>query len=153
VEAVQDPIVAVLGLAFKPNTDDVRGSPALAILQRLLKEGITVRAHDPMAIANASRALLGVDYRPDPYSALDGADVMLLATEWEEYSSLDWPLIRESMRGKTVIDGRNVLDGALLAELGFRYWSFGRPGQHKSNGNTPDGHSVNSTPGIREAGV
>ena len=85
VRDVHDPVVAVLGLAFKPNTDDVRGSPALSVMQRLRKEGVTVRAHDPFALVNASRVLPDVDYRPDPYSALDGADALLLATEWEEY--------------------------------------------------------------------
>jgi len=137
VQVVEDPVVAILGLAFKPNTDDVRGSPALGVAQLLRKHGVTVRAHDPFALVNASRALPEVDYRPDPYSALDGADALLLATEWEEYYDLDWILVRESMRGKTVLDGRNVLNGGLLVELGFRYWSFGRGTHHNGNGSVP----------------
>jgi UDPglucose 6-dehydrogenase len=134
---IQDPVVAILGVAFKPNTDDVRGSPALEIAQRLLDYGVTVRAHDPFALINAGSVLPGVDYRSDPYSALDGADALLLATEWDEYCDLDWVLVREAMRGKTILDGRNLLDVVLLAELGFQYNSFGR--RTPNNGN---GHSV-----------
>jgi UDPglucose 6-dehydrogenase len=138
VRAAQDPVVAILGLAFKPSTDDVRGSPALGIAQLLLKEGVTVRAHDPFALVNASRVLPDIDYRTDPYSALEGADALLLATEWQEYGTLDWVLVRETMRGKTVLDGRNALDGVLLAELGFQYWSFGRATHSNGNGTSPN---------------
>ena len=164
VGTIQDPVVAILGLAFKPNTDDVRGSPALAIAQRLLKKGVIVRAHDPFALVNASRVLPGVDYRPDAYSTLDGADALLLATEWEEYSALDWALVRETMRGKTVLDGRNALNGVFLGELGFRYWSFGRATQHNENGNglapkaytnggTPHAHGNGSAPKVDATGL
>ena len=146
VRTIPDPIVAVLGLAFKPRTDDVRGSPALGILQRLRKEGITVRAHDPFALVNASRVLPGVDYRPDPYSALDGADALLLATEWEEYETLDWVLVRETMRGTTILDGRNVLNEALLTDLGFRYWSFGRATRSNGNGTAPHAGARDASP-------
>ena len=135
VRAIEDPVVAILGLAFKPNTDDVRGSPALAIAHLLLKEGVIVRAHDPFALVNASNVLPTVDYRPDAYSTLDGADALLLATEWEEYSALDWALVRETMRGKMVLDGRNALDAVSLRELGFLYWSIGRATHHNGNGN------------------
>jgi UDPglucose 6-dehydrogenase len=152
VRAIQNPVVGLLGLAFKPNTDDVRGSPALDIAQRLLKEGVTVRAHDPFALVNASHVLPGLDCRTDPYAALDGADALLLATEWEEYGTLDWVLVRETMRGKTVLDGRNALDGVLLAELGFRYLSFGR-GQNNGNDMVPDEHAIGIRPVIKEAGV
>jgi hypothetical protein len=101
-----------------------------------------------------------VDYCEDTYSAVDGADAVLLATEWEEYYDLDWVLVRESMRGKTVVDGRNVLDGAHLTELGFHYRSFGRPqyngngdgtGNGNSNGNGSHRHKNGSTPRIGEA--
>jgi len=137
VRAIQDPVVAILGLAFKPNTDDVRGSPALGIAQRLLEEGVSVRVHDPLAFDNASRVVPDIECHSDPYSALDGADALLLATEWEEYIALDWALVRETMRGKMVLDGRNALDGVLLSELGFRYWSFGRATQSNGHGTAP----------------
>lgn len=148
VRTIHDPIVAVLGLAFKPNTDDVRSSPALSILQHLRKEGVTVRAHDPFALVNASRVVPDVDYRPDPYSALEGADALLFATEWEEYGTLDWVLVRETMRGKTVLDGRNALDGGFLAELGFSYYSFGRPTHSNGNGST-HADTLGSPSGVR----
>jgi UDPglucose 6-dehydrogenase len=180
VRTIEDPIVAILGLAFKPNTDDVRGSPALAIAQRLLKEGVLVRAHDPFAIANARYILPEVAFAADPYSALEGADALLLATEWEEYGALDWVLVRETMRGKTVLDGRNALNGVFLGELGFRYSSFGRATRHNGigfahaidangvtphaseNGVAPKAHANGATPkaaanvtrpGIKEAGL
>jgi len=153
VRAIRDPVVAILGLAFKPNTDDVRGSPALGIAQRLLAEGVIVRAHDPFALVNANRVLPGVDCRPDPYSALEGADALLLATEWEEYSALDWVLVRETMRGKTVLDGRNALNGVFLGELGFRYWSFGRATQNNGNGLAPKVHANGVTPHADENGA
>jgi len=146
VRSIPGPIVAILGLAFKPNTDDVRGSPALGIAQHLLAEGVIVRAHDPFALVNASRVLPDVEYSEDAYSALDGADAILLATEWEEYYDLDWILVRESMRGKTVVDGRNALNGVLLSELGFRYRSFGRATHHNGNGSAPHENAVDLPP-------
>ena len=161
VRAIDDPVVAILGLAFKPNTDDVRGSPALSIARRLLKEGVIVRAHDPFAAVNAGRVLPDVDYRPEPYSALDGADALLLATEWEEYRGLDWVLVRETMRGKTVLDGRNALDALFLRELGFRYWSIGGGAHDNGNGNghgnangqAPKAHTNGGTPHANGNGV
>jgi UDPglucose 6-dehydrogenase len=146
VRTIPDPIIAVLGLAFKPHTDDVRGSPALGVAEQLLAEGVIVRAHDPLALVNASRVLPDVEYREDAYSALDGADAVLLATEWEEYYDLDWILVRESMRGKTVVDGRNALNGVLLTDLGFRYWSFGRAMQSNGNGTAPHARARDASP-------
>ena len=123
----RDPLITILGLAFKPETDDVRGSPALSVARRLLDEGVAMRAHDPLALGNASRIMPELEYCDDPYAALDGADAVLLATDWRHYLALDWALIRELMRGNTIFDGRNFLDGPTLQKLGFRYLSFGRP--------------------------
>lgn len=122
----RDPVVGVLGLAFKPDTDDLRESPALDVIARLQDEGIRIQAHDPAAIPAARAAMPSVHYTDSPYEAAANADALLLATEWPEYQALDWGAIRTSMRGKTVLDGRNVLDGALLRALGFRYLSFGK---------------------------
>lgn len=127
------PTVAVLGLAFKPNTDDIRESPALDIIGRLVEEGIRVRAHDPVAIDNARRALPNITYCDDPYEAARGGDALLLATEWREYAKLNWQRMRSLMRGRTVVDGRNLLNGSRLTELGFRYLSVGR--QPSADGN------------------
>jgi UDPglucose 6-dehydrogenase len=122
-----EPAVAVLGLAFKPETDDVREAPALEIIASLIKAGVQVRAHDPVAMENTRRHLPHVAYCPDAYAAASGADALLLATEWREYRLLDWREIRAAMRGTLVIDGRNALDGDLLSSLGFAYVGVGRP--------------------------
>lgn len=121
-----DPVVAVLGLSFKPNTDDLRGSPALEVIGRLLENGVRVRAHDPVAMSRARAAMPAVEYGSDAYEVADGADALLLATEWPEYVRLDWARVRELMRGTSIVDGRNVLDQRLLRRLGFIYVSFGR---------------------------
>lgn len=120
------PTVAVLGLAFKPGTDDVRESPALDIIVRLLDAGIDVQAHDPVAMESARRVVSDVKYCDDAYGALSGADAVLLATEWDEYRDLDWRRVLTLMHGRTVVDGRNHLDGKLLRSFGFRYESVGR---------------------------
>ena len=119
--------VGVLGLAFKPDTDDVRSAPALEIIARLLEEGALVRAHDPVAMTNACRVLPEVQYCRDAYDVATGCDAVLLATEWPEYLSLDWRRIRSRMRGRVVLDGRNALDAAALSALGIDYRAFGRP--------------------------
>jgi len=123
--------VAVLGLAFKPNTDDLRGSPALDVIGRLLEEGVHVRAHDPQAMAVARAHLPNVEYVEDAYAAATGADALLLATEWPEYLQLDWGMIGALMRGRLVLDGRNVLHGDRLTEAGIEYRSFGRAHQDR----------------------
>ena len=120
------PTVAVLGLAFKPNTDDVRESPALDIIQRLVNRNMRVRAHDPVAIENARAIMPDIAYCADPYEAVANSDGMFLATEWDEYRLLDWAVIRELMKGRIIVDSRNALDGGHLRELGFRYLSVGR---------------------------
>jgi UDPglucose 6-dehydrogenase len=120
------PAVAVLGLAFKPDTDDLRGSPALDVIGRLLEEGIQVRAHDPKAMAQARLVLPNLHYASDAYEAVTGADAVLLATEWQDYLELDWVAVRKRMRGRVVVDGRNVLNGGLLRALGLDYRGFGR---------------------------
>jgi UDPglucose 6-dehydrogenase len=121
-----DPVIGVLGLAFKPNTDDLRESPAMDIIARLSREGVNVRAHDPIAVPKACLALPEVAYCQDPYSVAEGADALLLATEWDNYLSLDWRKIAPLMRHPIVLDGRNSLDGPLLSKIGFTYLSFGR---------------------------
>jgi len=130
----EDPSVAVLGLAFKPNTGDIRGSPALEIIAHLLEDGFRVTAHDPAAIDEAKSALPNIRYCSDAYSAARGSDAVLLATEWETYRTLDWNRIRRLMRGNTIVDGRNLLDGSGLTEAGFNYVAFGKPVANRSKG-------------------
>ncbi len=117
--------VGVLGLAFKPGTDDIREAPALDVIGRLIEDGIRVRAHDPIAMPNAQRSLPHIGYFEDPYEVADGCDALLLATEWPEYLDLDWRTMRRRMRGAVIVDGRHALDVERLTALGFTCLSVG----------------------------
>ena len=119
--------VAVLGLAFKPNTDDLRDAPAIAIIRRLLDRGAAVRAHDPIANAKA-RDVLGSDvvYCDDMYGAARGSHALVLATEWNEFKSFDFARARPMMAGDLVFDGRNIFDADAVTAAGFRYLGIGR---------------------------
>lgn len=121
--------IAVLGLTFKPNTDDMREAPALAILPPLLDRGARIRAHDPKGVPEA-RSLLpsAVEYVADPYAALDGADALVLMTEWNEYRGLDLDEVARRMAGRVVVDLRNVYDPEAMAARGFDYHCVGRSG-------------------------
>jgi UDPglucose 6-dehydrogenase len=121
--------VAVLGIAFKPNTDDIRLAPAVEVIRRLIAEGAVVRATDPEAMTRARAVLPEVHYSADPYEIARGADALLLLTEWEQYRRLDWKQIRVEMARPLVIDARNMLRPAEMKALGFEYVSFGRPEQ------------------------
>ena len=118
--------IAVLGLAFKANTDDIRFAPALEIVGRLLREGAAVRACDPEAITRAKAQFPAAEYFEDPYEALQGADAALLCTEWELFKKLEWERAGKLMARKLVIDGRNIYSPAKMREAGFEYYSFGR---------------------------
>jgi len=117
--------VAVLGLAFKPGTDDLRQAPSLDVIGKLVLEGAKVTATDPAAAPSGDELPRGVKVVRDAYRCVQGADAILLATEWPEYRSLDWARVRSSMRGNVVVDGRNFLHGAHLVELGFVYQGVG----------------------------
>lgn len=142
VGEVDHPVVTVIGLAFKPHTDDVRESPGIDIARWLLEKGICVQAHDPVAMVGANRILPNISLCDDPYEAAEGSDAILLATEWPEYLSLDWSKIRSLMRGRVIFDGRNVLDQKLLTGLGFEYMAFGRSGFAGTNGHMPQPQPV-----------
>jgi UDPglucose 6-dehydrogenase len=120
--------IGLLGLAFKPFTDDIRLAPALEVIKRLAAEGARLRATDPEAMERTRSLFPDLAYSADPYDAARGADALLLLTEWPEYKKLDWPRIRKEMARPLVIDARNLLDPAAMRELGFEYDSFGRPG-------------------------
>jgi UDPglucose 6-dehydrogenase len=117
--------IALLGLAFKPGTDDMREAPSLVLAGRLLSEGADVIAWDP--VADGAAHLHGVDIAASALEALDGADAVVVVTEWPEVSELDWAEAAGRMRGNVVIDGRNVLDPDQLRTLGFVYEGIGRP--------------------------
>ena len=118
--------IAILGLAFKANTDDIRFAPALEVVRRLLDDGAQVHASDPEAIDRAKVLFPQVHYHEDPYEALKGADAALLCTEWDVFRTLDWARAGKLMARKLLIDGRNLYSPALMRELGFEYYSFGR---------------------------
>jgi UDPglucose 6-dehydrogenase len=118
---------ALWGLAFKPNTDDIREAPALYIIDELLKEGATVCAYDPEAVNNV-RALLGnkIDYAENQYDCLNGADALIIATEWNEFRTPNFLKIVTSLKNKVIFDGRNLFETDAIKELGFYYESVGR---------------------------
>jgi UDPglucose 6-dehydrogenase len=118
--------VAVLGLAFKANTDDVRFSPALEVANAMLKEGAEVHASDPVAISRAQEVLPEMIYHQDPYDALRDAEAALVCTDWDEFRNIDWERAGTLMARRLVIDGRNLYSPARMRELGFEYFSFGR---------------------------
>lgn len=119
--------VAVLGLAFKANTDDIRFAPALEVIGRLLEEGAEVHATDPEAISRTKPIYPKIAYHEDPYEALKGADAALVCTEWRIFRNLDWERAGKLMARRLVIDGRNLYSPQRMQELGFDYYSFGRP--------------------------
>jgi UDPglucose 6-dehydrogenase len=124
--SVRGRTVAVLGLAFKPNTDDIRFAPALELIPRLLKEGSRVKTYDPRAMPKARRILKAVEFCDDPYGAVEGADAAVIVTEWEEFRRLDLLRVKERMRRPLIIDGRNIFDRRLMASLGIDYEGIGR---------------------------
>ena len=124
---IREKRIGLLGLAFKPDTDDIRFSPSLKLLKRLLEEGAEVHAFDPQATERARVALPTGHYETDPYAAAQDADALVIATEWPEFARLDWERIRGSMARPLLLDGRNLLDPGKVRKLGFEYESVGRP--------------------------
>jgi UDPglucose 6-dehydrogenase len=118
--------VAVLGLAFKANTDDIRFAPALEVVRRLLEEGAEVHAADPEALERTKPLYPKAHYHEDPYEALKDADAALVCTEWKQYKDLDWERAGKLMARRLVIDGRNLYSPKAMQKLGFDYHSFGR---------------------------
>ncbi|UCC57202.1 MAG: UDP-glucose/GDP-mannose dehydrogenase family protein [Gammaproteobacteria bacterium] len=119
--------IAVLGLTFKPETDDMRDAPSLAIIPNLMDKGAAIRAHDPQGVEE-SRKLLpeGISYCDDIYEAISGADAIVLMTEWNEYRGLDFSRIREIVKGQVFVDLRNVYEPGVITGHGFQYHGVGR---------------------------
>jgi len=118
--------VAVLGLAFKANTDDIRFAPALEVVKRLVEEGAVIHASDPEAMPRTKALFPQLHYHEDPYDALRDADAALICTEWNAFRRLDWDRAGKVMARKLVIDGRNLYTPQAMREMGFEYYSFGR---------------------------
>ena len=126
LETLEGRTVGLLGLAFKPNTDDLREAPSLDIARVLIAAGADVRAYDPAAMAGARELLPAVVYSADPYALADGADGLVLVTEWNEFRQLDLGRVKASMRRPVMVDGRNIYDPAMMRSLGFTYRGIGR---------------------------
>jgi len=118
--------IAILGLAFKPNTDDIRFSPALDAARKFLGEGANLRAYDPQAMEKTRKVLPQISLASSAYAAVEHADAVVLATEWDEFRKLDWKRVFSEMARPLIIDARNFLDPAEMRALGFEYHSFGR---------------------------
>jgi len=128
LKGVRGRVVGILGLAFKPGTDDLREAPALELVRLLIEREAHVRVHDPVALEAARATLTGLDieYTPDPYTLAQGADALLLATEWPDYRRLDLPRLAETMRTPVLLDGRNLFDPTAARSAGFVYIGVGR---------------------------
>lgn len=125
--------IAVLGIAFKPNTDDIREAPSLVIIPALQKAGATVTAHDPVAMDNAKKILSDVSWCDEPYATMKDADALVIVTEWNEYRGLNLDKVEDLMKEKCIIDMRNIYKLPDMEQRGFRYISIGRPALDASN--------------------
>ena len=122
-------VIALWGLAFKPSTDDMREAPSLALIADLLACGATICAYDPVAIKEAQRILGSeprIRYAATPMAALDGADVLVIVTEWKEFRSPDFAAIKTMLKTPAIFDGRNLYEPAIPRKAGLEYFSIGR---------------------------
>jgi UDPglucose 6-dehydrogenase len=122
--------IALLGLAFKPNTDDMREASSLVLSARLNAAGARVRAYDPVAETEARKLIQGVDFKPSAHEAVEGADAVVLVTEWPEFRDLELGDVAAAMRGRLVVDGRNFLDPDAVSAAGLTYEGIGRPSRN-----------------------
>ena len=118
--------IAVWGLAFKPKTDDIREAPSIDIIRELQKSGAKIRAFDPVAKINAKKVLKGVTFCSDPYSTVKGCDALLVATEWNEFRTLDFEHVKRLLKQPNIIDGRNIYEPEEMRKAGFNYVGIGR---------------------------
>lgn len=122
---LKDKRIGVLGLSFKPNTDDIRFAPAMELIGRLLQEHAQVRVYDPQAMAKTRELFPGIHYGADPYEVAEGSEALMIVTEWESFRELDWLRIRDLMQRPLVLDGRNLLNGKEMVATGFEYQGVG----------------------------
>jgi UDPglucose 6-dehydrogenase len=118
--------IAILGLSFKPNTDDIREAPALSIIQTLLEEGAEIKTYDPVAMDNAKKTISGIAYCEDAYDACSGADAVAILTEWNQFRNLDLERIKGLLTQPLFFDFRNIYAPERMRELGFSYHCVGR---------------------------
>lgn len=123
---LRDKTIGILGLAFKPNTDDMRFAPSITIIRALQKEGAKVKAYDPVAIERAKMVMSDIEYCKSPYDVASDVDAIVLVTEWDEFTKMDLHKIKDAMRQPVFVDGRNVFDPQKMKEMGFIYTGIGR---------------------------
>jgi UDPglucose 6-dehydrogenase len=126
VGTLDEKVVGVLGLAFKPNTDDMREAPSVELIHLLQSEGARIRTYDPVAMVNAEHYLHDVTLCQDAYEVAQGADALIVVTEWNEFKHLSLPRLKELMRQPIIVDGRNIYDPEQMRALGFVYRGMGR---------------------------
>lgn len=126
VKGIENPVIGVLGLAFKGGTDDCRESPAMDIIAELLKHNVKIRAYDPKAMETA-KALVAdkLEYASDAYDAANGADVLAVLTEWEDFKSLDLARLKQALKAPKIVDLRNLIDKSSAQAQGFEYTGIG----------------------------
>jgi UDPglucose 6-dehydrogenase len=128
-DQLQGRTFALWGLAFKPNTDDMREAPSRVIIEALLQAGATVRAYDPVALEEAHRifgARAGLDLCRNAYEVTAGAEALIIATEWKEFRSPDFDRLKSTLSAGVIFDGRNLYDPAIMGRFGFTYYAIGR---------------------------
>ncbi|MBI1979715.1 MAG: UDP-glucose/GDP-mannose dehydrogenase family protein, partial [Elusimicrobia bacterium] len=118
--------IGVLGLAFKPNTDDMRLAPSIDIIHMLQERGAKIQAYDPIAVPNAKKVIQNVTFQNSLYAAVKGCDCVVILTEWDEFKKMDLKKVKKLMGHPTIIDGRNIFKPEEMAKLGFHYSSIGR---------------------------
>jgi UDPglucose 6-dehydrogenase len=126
VSKLNNPVVGILGLAFKPNTDDIREAPSLYIIQKLKEQGIKLKAYDPIAMENTKIIIPDITYCSNLYDACRDVDVVVITTEWEEFKNMDLDIVKDSVKTPLIIDGRNIFDPIQMNQKGFKYISIGR---------------------------
>jgi UDPglucose 6-dehydrogenase len=123
---LRDKRIGILGLAFKPNTDDMRFAPSITIIRGLQKEGATIKAYDPVAMERAKMVMPDIEYCSSPYDVAKDVDAIVLVTEWDEFAKMDLNKVKVTMRQPVFIDGRNLFDPQQMQDLGFIYKGIGR---------------------------
>lgn len=118
--------IGILGLAFKPNTDDMRFAPSIEIIEWLKEKGAEITAYDPQSMEKAKKIITGISYSEDSYSVTKDADLLIVVTDWNEFKELDFARIKENMKGHNIIDARNIYDPEKIKSLGFKYMGVGR---------------------------
>jgi UDPglucose 6-dehydrogenase len=123
---IKDKTIGILGLSFKPNTDDIRNAPSIEIIKALKAEGAKIKVYDPQAMPKAKALLGAVKFCPDPYQTCTACDCLLIVTEWDEFKELDFSKIKKLMHQPIIIDGRNIYEPQTLKKMGFKYVGIGR---------------------------